>query len=344
MKNNPLLILIFTSVLISSVVAETPLTADIAPRPIVNMLDFCVVANNWLSEIEITYTEDNQLRSPDVAAHQGVAWDGIYYYVIHSTGATYWVKKFDISWTQVGSTYTSIISDTDNDIGHEGTYFYNHLGDGCVYNGKLYITIMNNGPNDGTDGGHSQAIAIINTNDLSYDSAVKLWDKASMTYEVDSIYIDGSKAYIVSYCNNSGHEDAQRIRVWNFPSWTAEGGGGEDVEISQPLLYMQGITRTPRGFMISYGGRYLQPVKPDGSLLTRLLWTRPGDGDIEGLCWRSEINAICVLCDHINDPTDVSYIYCLERSNPKWSGDLNGDGFVNLLDFGIIGEQWLILP
>ena len=91
---------------------------------------------NGLADLIVSIQEDAayQTVSPDVAAHQGVATDGTYYYVIH----TNWIEKYDRSWTSVDATFSPM-----HDVEGLSDSAFQHLGSGTYYNGKLYVVAEN---------------------------------------------------------------------------------------------------------------------------------------------------------------------------------------------------------
>jgi hypothetical protein len=108
--------------------------------------------------------------------HQGVAWDGTYWYLLH-TNAVY---KFDADWTLVAS-------NTDP-IGDTGLATVNHLGDGTCHGSFLY-TLLEEYPASPYD---SQYIVKLDTADLS---VVATYDISAQGHEVSSL----------CYCERDGY-------------------------------------------------------------------------------------------------------------------------------------------
>ncbi len=93
-------------------------------------------AVNGLSDLIVSIQEDAAYGGvgPDTAAHQGVATDGSYYYVIH----TDWIEKYDLSWRSVDATFSPMY-----EIEGLTDSFQKHLGSGTCYDGKLYVVAEN---------------------------------------------------------------------------------------------------------------------------------------------------------------------------------------------------------
>lgn len=66
--------------------------------------------------------------SPDIDCHQGIATDGTYFYGIDSNA----IRKFDMDWNLI---------DQNTSAGSQAGV--NHLGDGFVYNGEVYLAVEN---------------------------------------------------------------------------------------------------------------------------------------------------------------------------------------------------------
>jgi hypothetical protein len=114
--------------------------------------------------------------------HQGITTDGTYYYGF-DTGA---IKKFDLSWNLL---LTNASASTDVGV--------NHLGDGCYYDGKLYVACVNwSGCPSTWDSGR---IGVWNALDLSF---VKYVDVSSHNFDPSGCCIDTDDniLWVSGYC------------------------------------------------------------------------------------------------------------------------------------------------
>lgn len=90
-------------------------------------------AVNGVADLEMSIEQDAVRMgvSPVVHAHQGVATDDDNFYLFHTT----WIARYDRSWRLTGLT-TTATADLPSLVRP-------HLGDGCYYNGKLYVPAEN---------------------------------------------------------------------------------------------------------------------------------------------------------------------------------------------------------
>lgn len=159
---------------------------------------------------EITATS-----STDIDCHQGVCWDGTYYYTVDNNK----IVKWDSSWT-AQATNSDPIGDTSiSDV--------DHLGDPEYYDGKLYIPLEEY-PNSPYDNQH---IAVFDATDLSFDSS---FDISAQGHEVSSI----------TYCDRDGllyitdYTDGTVIYKYDPSDGSYEGY----LTLDQKILNAQGIT------------------------------------------------------------------------------------------------------
>ena len=185
-----------------------------------------------LFEIEST-------SSTDLDSHQGVCWDGTYYYTFNDNA----IYKWNTSWTLVDSN-TDVIGDTD--IVSEPTV--NHCGDGCVYNGLLYIPLECYP----SDGGYNAHIVVFDVSDLSFvesfDISAQAHEVASIAYceEDDLLYIvdyDGNNSTIYKYDPSDGSYigtlttdkailNRQGITWWRGFFWISSDDSDETLRVS----------------------------------------------------------------------------------------------------------------
>jgi hypothetical protein len=122
-------------------------------------------------------------QSPLVTGHQGIAFDGTYYYGVDTTG----IYKYDINWNLITQN-TSAASNAGVD----------HLGDGDYYNGLLYVA----GENFTSCATFSnQRIAIFNASDLSY---VTYHDISAQGAEIAGCAVDADDGVIWTACYCDG--------------------------------------------------------------------------------------------------------------------------------------------
>lgn len=137
---------------------------------------------------QIPSTITDTFQSPNISAQQGYAWDGSKHYTIETTALR--KRADDASWTIEASNTSPFAS-------LSGTP--NHIGDGCVHNGKLYVPVENYV----SCGSFSdQQIAVYNTSDLSYSTHASI---SAQGHEAAALAIDSqaNEIYICSYCNGA---------------------------------------------------------------------------------------------------------------------------------------------
>lgn len=118
----------------------------------------------------IKYFEKTGER-PGLTEHQGVCWDGTYYYLTDTNE----INKYDADWNLVATN-----SDPVGDVGN-GT---NHCGDPDMHAGVLYVPVENY---VNIDTFSNQRIARFNASDLTFIDSV---DVSAQGDEVASIAID----------------------------------------------------------------------------------------------------------------------------------------------------------
>ena len=116
----------------------------------------------------------------DTNSHQGVDYDGTYYYTT-DTNAIY---KWDASWTLVDSNANPI-----GDAAISGTPTVDSLGDVLCHDGKLYIPIEKYPASGGLYNAH---IAVFDASDLSFITA----------YDISA---QGHEAASIAYCDRDGY-------------------------------------------------------------------------------------------------------------------------------------------
>lgn len=183
---------------------------------------------------EITATSSSDLNS-----HQGICFDGNYYY----TTDTNKIYKWNSSWTLINSN-TDPIGDTNI----TGTPTVNHCGDPDIYDGKLYIPIECYPYN----GGYNGHIAVFNASDLSFiesfDISTQAHESSSIAYceKDDYLYItdyDGNNTSIYKYDPSDGSyigvlttdksiPERQGITWWRENFWVSQDVNDEVLRVS----------------------------------------------------------------------------------------------------------------
>lgn len=130
------------------------------------------------------YLEPVLLNATELGVHQGVAFDGTYYYLI----GTNLIKKYDTSFNLITSN-----TDPCGDIGNG----VDHIGDGVVVDGILYVPTETY---SSCASFSNQRIAKFNASDLSFISSTSI---SAQGHEAASIcYIPEDEELIVAtYCD-----------------------------------------------------------------------------------------------------------------------------------------------
>lgn len=197
--------------------------------------------------------------SPNVSSHQGVAAGGGYYYVIHTTNVT----RYDQSWNATGT--------IDHPVGWWTGFIQPHLGDGCYFDGKLYVVAEN--------------YPIVSFQQvIVYDAATLRYIRRFWTnqpHEVSSITVadlgDRQPVLVISSYNDS-------TRLFKYSIDDGSYLGSIPLQPT-PRAGIQGITfqngRLYIGACRGFGTGYLYSATPDGH--TKLLYTRQSPAYQEGL-------------------------------------------------------------
>lgn len=133
---------------------------------------------------------ENTTTSADLGAHQGVAWDGTYYYVVDTNS----IKKYDASFSLVASN-----TDPCGDVTTMGGRTVNHCGDPCLHNGYLYVPIEI----------YTSISVWSNMTVARFDPAtlalVDVFDVSAQNHEVSSICYcpEDGLIYVTSYADNT---------------------------------------------------------------------------------------------------------------------------------------------
>ena len=121
----------------------------------------------------------------DTGLTQGIANDGTHNYGISKTG----IYKYDADWTEIAAN-----TNAGAQVGVD------HLGDGCVYNGVLYIAACD-WASCGSFG--DSRIGEWNTSDLSFKGYI---DISAQHFDAAGCGVDTADGYlwVCSYCNANG--------------------------------------------------------------------------------------------------------------------------------------------
>jgi hypothetical protein len=243
-----------------------------------------VRAANGVSDLIMSIQQDavEITASPNVSAHQGIAAGDGFFWVFHTNRIT----RYDGSWAVTNA-------NTAPFAGLEG-YFEPHLGDGCYYDGKLYV------PAENWPHVSNQSILVFDATSLDLLASIP----TSQTHEVASICVapgsDGRDAlWIASYLDSS--------RLFEY---RLEDGAfvGERRLAPVPNKGIQGLTYHDNKFYISAGAYegigFLYSASLEGS--TTLLYTRRSKGDHEGIEFLGD--SLLWLIDRGSSGSKVRYL------------------------------------
>jgi hypothetical protein len=163
---------------------------------------------------------------------QGIAYDGMYRYIFETTA----IRKLNDSYVLIDSNTKAA-----KNVG------VNHLGDGCYYNGRLYIACCNFSSCSQWDSGRIGIWGI--ASGLPFITFIDISDQA---FDPSGIAIDAATgyAYMSSYCSNVVHKYdinngwAHVGTIIPTPAFTSTQGIAYDnnhLYVSQPAL---GVVRT----------------------------------------------------------------------------------------------------
>ncbi|HEY5472308.1 MAG TPA: hypothetical protein VIK32_03855, partial [Candidatus Limnocylindrales bacterium] len=218
------------------------------------------LAANGIADLIMSIQQDavETSVSPNISAHQGVAFGDGYYYIFH----TNWITRYNGSWTATGTNLYP--------VGWWNGFIQPHLGDGCYYNGKLYV-VAENYPTVS-----SQQIMVFDANSMTFTarypilgipevSSVTVADLGSGPVLVVSSYWDSTRLY--TYRMSDGASLGQ------LPLSPAPAAGIQGLTYHDGLFYICSDNTRPAG--------RLYTATPGGA--TRLIYTNPTPGYHEGL-------------------------------------------------------------
>lgn len=169
-----------------------------------------------------TFTETS--TSANLGVHQGVAYDGTYYYLFDTNS----IKKYDASF--------SLVATNSNPVGDVGNGT-NHVGDGCVVDGVIYLPVEN----------------YTNISTWSNQRLAR-FDAATLAF-IDSVSVSAQGAEVSSVCYC---EDDDRLYVTSFADgsklWKYNRSSLafiSTVSLSSTIPEIQGITYWRGAFWIN---------------------------------------------------------------------------------------------
>lgn len=214
--------------------------------------------------------------SANLGVHQGVEFDGTYYYLF----GTNVIKKYDSSLT--------LVTTNSNPVGDVGNST-NHVGDGCVAHGMIYVPVENY-TNETTFS--NQRIARFRASDLSFINSVSV---SAQGHEVASVCYNDSDGYlyVASYGDGS--------KLWKYNADTLAYVGS--LTLSSTITHIQGITYWREAFWItSDDNDCVIRVGTDGTVGNRV-YDQPSSGNWEGIGHTDD--ALIVLHDTTGTGTGV---------------------------------------
>lgn len=181
-----------------------------------------------------------ETSSTDLNSHQGVCWDGTYYYTTDDNA----IYKWDATWTQVDSN-----TDPIGDAAVGGSPTVNHLGSPDVKDGRLYIPLECYPASGGLYNAH---IVVFDPSDLSFieafdihtqaheASAVAYCTRDSLLYVTD---YDGNNATLYKYDPATGSyigtlttdksiPQRQGVTWWRDHFWISQDTNDETLRVS----------------------------------------------------------------------------------------------------------------
>jgi hypothetical protein len=249
-------------------------------------------------------------KSPNVGVHQGIAADGTYFYLLDFDT----IIKMDLNWNIVA---------TNSNAGTECGL--NHIGDGCVSNGLLYVVAEDFYGCDETPAVEHQSIAIWNTSDLSY---VGKHDISAQGHECSSVYVDvsGNALWVVSWC------DGTKIWIYDLTTFAFK----FPIVLSETIPWIQGITANHEYIYLSANFQKIYKVALNGTVVG-VIYTIPGGlygMPGEGIDFTQDL--MYVLHDEAVGTGDSKFVYAVEhRLEPGFTIRLR----INPFDLNLSGKS-----
>ena len=208
-----------------------------------------------LSGSSSTYAYGVTGSSHTVNVHQGIAYDGAYFYAI----GTNEIKKYDASWSLVDTNSTPL-ADT-------GTTGVNHLGDGCIKDGELFI-VYECFPNDPYDNQH---VGVFDPVTLDF---LRSYDISAQGHEVSSICWDATGGnFVISDYTSAGSTKLHKYDTsFNYLGFISI----PTTEVIQGIEYYGGF------LWLSAATQTLYKLSRDGTTRT-VMWSGTISGSMEGI-------------------------------------------------------------
>lgn len=201
--------------------------------------------------------------------HQGVAVDGDHIIGI-DTNELIRVAKTDIT--------TAVVTNS-NPIGQSGLLNVNHVGDGCIVNGELFVPIESYPAGNYVN----QYIAVFDAVTLQFKRS---YDISQQNHEASSIAYRNNKLYITDFVGGNN------IYVYNM-----DGTFDKAIPLSQSISGLQGITFiNDTNILLSYTNYIVEAVINDVIVtIGEIVFTSIYSGSLEGIEYDATENAIYQL-------------------------------------------------
>lgn len=238
-------------------------------------------------------------KGPLVNCHQGVAYDGTYYYTVHTNV----VQKRDANWNIV-TTRTLATSGLPSNV--------NHFGDACIWGDYLVVTAeqYTNNPYN------SQYLVCLNRSNLTVADRINI---SAGLHELSSVvYHPGRDRFFVTDFTAAGNS------VLHI--YTTAGVYEGVFTLSSPTTLKQGISYHDGKFYLS-GGPGAKPTihsVDDTTGEVQLEWTGSLGAAIEGLHCLDNGDLLVLF-----DGNDISNVFTFTKHSGKVPGWLNLNGFGN---------------
>lgn len=218
--------------------------------------------NGYTAAYAPTLSMNVSATGPNTSSHQGVSWDGVYYYVSDTNR----LRKYDSTWTLVAS--------NTNPLGSVGGGV-NHLGDIEVVDGILYAPVESyTSPSVFS----LMTIARFDAGTLAYIDSVSV---AAQGHEVSSIAYCAQDGYLYV----SSYSDGSKL--WKYNKTTLAYVGS--TTLSTVISTIQGVTWWNEAFWVSSGSdSKVYRVEQGGTVRGSVYGSSSGADDFEGVSHTDE--------------------------------------------------------
>ena len=214
--------------------------------------------------------------SPNLTSHQGVAWDGTYYYVSGTNKLT----KYTAAWV--------LVATNTNPLGAVG-FGTNHVGDIEVVNGVVYAPVESY---TSISVFSSQRIARFSAETLSYIDSVSV---SAQGHEVSSIAYCPTDGYLYV----SSYADGSKLWRYNLSTLSYV----SSLSLSSTISQVQGVTWWKEAFWITSGyNKNTYRVEYGGNVRDSVYTASGSDDDYEGIGHTD--SGLLVLVDSLNSPNN----------------------------------------